>query len=252
MRIGYFSPSFKRSGIKSLAQKAYPFIKLVVAESEAQAYRDAGNDVITCPDEIQGNISRVRNWILDVYLGDEHEHQFDCVIMMDDDVEFIARWEAQQKKRFNPDELQEFCENHCIMATDAGVMMWGLNCSKDKGVYVEYNPYGFLQVILGPFSAHMAGSALRYDETMPLKEDYDIYLQHLYHNKRILRVNYVFYEKRQYGKPGGCSTYRNQDTERAQFLLLQKKWGEDVVAQDKKSKRAFDFNPIIKVPLRGV
>ena len=246
MKIGYFSPSYKRPS-KSLCQKAYPFVKLVVAKSEQKAYAANGNEIICCPDEVQGNVSRVRNWILNSFSS-----VYDCIVMMDDDLDFIGRWEAQQKVVLDPGDLQEFCEMHAGMAADAGLFLWGLNCSKDKAVYVEYNPYGFLQVILGPFTAHMAGSAIRYDEKMPLKEDYDIYLQHLHRYGGILRVNYAFYEKRQYGKPGGCSAYRNQDTERAQFALLEKKWGSQVVTLDKKSKRGFDFNPVIKVPLAGV
>ena len=33
---------------------------------------------------------------------------------------------------------------------------------------------------------------------------------------------------------------------------LQKKWGKDIIVRDKASKRSFDFNPIIKVPIKGI
>ena len=60
MRIKIFAPSYKRPE-KSITQITYPFVKLVVRESEAEEYLENGNDIIVCPDQAQGNISRVRN-----------------------------------------------------------------------------------------------------------------------------------------------------------------------------------------------
>ena len=59
---------------------------------------------------------------------------------------------------------------------------------------------------------------------------------------------------------GGCATYRNEDRERQQFEALQKKWGSDIVKRDSsdksnkatKAKRREDYNPIIKIPIKGV
>jgi hypothetical protein len=45
---------------------------------------------------------------------------------------------------------------------------------------------------------------------------------------------------------------RNLKEEERQFELLQKKWGTKIIRQDKKSKRSFDFNPILKSPIKGV
>ena len=46
------------------------------------------------------------------------------------------------------------------------------------------------------------------------------------------------------------------EVEREQFELLQRKWGPDIVRYDNqtrsKKERGFDFNPILKVPIRGV
>jgi len=40
--------------------------------------------------------------------------------------------------------------------------------------------------------------------------------------------------------------------EKQQFFALQKKWGKDIIVRDKGSKRTFDFNPILKVPIKGL
>jgi len=145
----------------------------------------------------------------------------------------------------------EFCENAAILCNDYNFKFWGLNCIPDKGAYREHTPFGTLQYIGGPFQAHLKNN-IRYDEDLPLKEDYDITLQHIKQNKGCLRINYAFYDVKQAEQAGGCATYRNNANEKKQFDLLQKKWGSNIIKFDNTSKRSFDFNPILKVPLKGV
>lgn len=230
-----------------MTQKTYPQVQLVVQESEAAEYRKNGNDVVTCPDEAQGNVARVRNWILDNLMTD-----CDCIVLIDDDCSGIKTWQKQKATMLDPDELTEACENWADVCKQWGFHYWGMNCVPDKGAYREYTPFGTLQFIGGPFCAHLASSPLRYDEELPLKEDYDITLQHIKAYGGCLRVNYAHYVVKQAEQVGGCATYRNLDRERQQFFALQKKWGKDIIARDKKSKRSFDFNPVMKVPIKGV
>lgn len=245
MKIIYLSPSYRRPE-KSITQEAYPFVKLVVAESERAEYESNGNEVVACPDEVQGNISRVRNWILEQYLP-----HYDCVILMDDDISYMGRWNKRDRLKFAPEELMEFCEMHSIICKDAGLKLWGVNlAATDKGWYSEHSPFGFNHVILGPFMAHMQGTEIRYDETIPLKEDYDMSLMHLWKYRGVLRVNYGFYHAKHGKQPGGCAGIRNIEAERKQFMLLQEKWGSDVVQRDTRSNKDFDYNPKIKLPYR--
>lgn len=57
---------------------------------------------------------------------------------------------------------------------------------------------------------------------------------------------------------GGCATIRNRKREKEQFELLQKKWGGGIVKIDRSNKgrtdkeKLFDYNPIIKVPIKGI
>lgn len=247
MRVAFFAPSYKRP-IRSSTQKLYPFVKLVVRESEADEYREAGNDIAVVPDSAQGNLCRVRNHILD----NLWPKAADCVVLLDDDNTGIYRWERQRRDMMDSDEFMQFAEGAAQLCRDSGLYLWGVNCVPDKGAYREHTPFGFLQYIGGPFQAHMKGSEIRYDEKLPLKEDYDITLQHIHRYGGCLRVNYVHYANKQSEQPGGCATYRNLEREKEQFALLQKKWGSDVVRQDKGSKRSFDYNPIIHVPIKGV
>lgn len=246
MIVKFFAPSYKRPE-KSITQIKYPFVKLVVKESEADEYIKNGNDIVICPNSAQGSISRIRNWILDNLFDDA-----DCLVLLDDDCKGIGRWQDQEKKVFNPFELQHFCENASQLCHDFGFKHWGLNCVTDKGAYREYSPFGTLQYIGGPFQAHLKDSEIRYDENLPLKEDYDMTLQHIHKYGGALRFNFAHYEVKQAEQEGGCASYRNLDYEKSQFFDLQKKWGKDIIKRDKSSKRGFDFNPIMKVPLKGM
>lgn len=65
-------------------------------------------------------------------------------------------------------------------------------------------------------------------------------------------------EVKQSEQPGGCATYRNREREEAQLLALQRKWGSGIVKVDQSNKgksskiHRFDYNPIIKAPIKGV
>lgn len=246
MKVKFFAPSYKRPQ-KSRTQILYPFVKLVVMESEEKAYRDQGNDVEVCPDPAQGNLCRVRNWILDNLFTD-----CDSLVLLDDDNYGIGRWEDQEFVTFGEDELMEFSEEMGILCKEWGFYFWGLNCAPNKQFYREHTPFGTIQYIGGPFQGWIKGNKLRYDERLSLKEDYDMTLQNVWNYGGCLRVNYASYRNKQSEQAGGCSMQRNLDEEKRQFNLLQRKWGSDVISRDYKSKRSFDYNPILRIPIRGV
>lgn len=246
MKIRIVAPSYKRPE-KSITQINYPSVKLVVRESEAEEYKKNGNDIIVCPDSAQGNISRVRNWILDNLLDD-----VDCLIILDDDCKEISRWQDQTNTKLEEEELIKFCQQTSLVCKELGFKLWGLNTVTDKGAYREYTPFSFIQFIGCPFHAHIKGTELRYDEDLPLKEDYDFTLQNIKKYKGCLRVNYANYNVKQSEQEGGCANIRSLKKEKQQFFALQKKWGKDIIKRDKQSKRSFDYNPIMKVPIKGV
>lgn len=246
MNIGYFAPSYKRPQ-KSSTQKIFPFVKIVVKESEAEDYIKNGNDLVICPDSAQGNLCRVRNWILDNYLD-----KFDAVILLDDDYKNVIRWNNAKQIKLNENEFQELCESIAILCKDFGFYYFGLNCVTDKGAYREHTPISTNKYIGGPFQGFLKGNTLRYDESLNLKEDYDMTLQNLHKYNGCLRANFASYDVKQAEQIGGCASQRNSKEEERQFNLLQKKWGSRIIQKDNTSKRNFDFNPVLKTPLKGV
>jgi hypothetical protein len=246
-KIGWFSPSYKRPQ-KSITQIQYPMVTLVVMESEVEAYEKNGNRVVSCPDEIQGNLCRVRNWILNKFKKD-----YDVIMLMDDDFIGLYRFNKQEIYKMSDDDVLEWAENAFIMCMDADIKLFGVNPANDKGGYREHTPFSFLGYIGGPISGHiMKDNPLRYDESLPLKEDYDMTLQHLLKYRKVLRFNMIHYQVKQAIQEGGCAVYRNTEEERRQFELLEKKWGNRIITKDNQSLRGFDFNPILKIPIKGV
>ena len=75
-------------------------------------------------------------------------------------------------------------------------------------------------------------------------------------DKENVKYHYVCKQSKQ---AGGCATYRNYEREMEQLQLLQKKWGKGIVKIDnvanpnmKKEKVSIDYNPIIRIPIKGV
>lgn len=130
------------------------------------------------------------------------------------------------------------------------------NVNSDAMAYRHYSPFSTTSYIGGPFQAFL-NNPIRYDERLPLKEDYDITLQHCNKYRGALRVNAWHYIVRQSEQQGGCANFRNYIREKEQFELLRRKWGAQIVREDKqnlsnKKKLQIDYNPIIKIPINGI
>lgn len=255
MRIEVCAPSYRRpSGVEVL--KYLPSCKIYVAESEARAYRagNPGANIVAVPDKHQGNVSRIRNKILD-----DHKGHAACIV--DDDLAKIAYWHDRERIVIKTEEdFKAFLFKYTVMALDLGVKLWGINVNSDKQVYREYTPFSLSSYIGSPFMVHLDAD-LRFDERLPLKEDYDFTLQNLNKYRKVLRVNRYYYIAKQMKQEGGCATYRNLETEREQFLLLQQKWGSNIIKSEAlhnsrshkiQKVRKFDVNPVMQVPIRGI
>jgi hypothetical protein len=255
-------PSYGRADGKVIATQAlFPWATLVVHAFEAEAYRAGGNAVIECPDAIRGNIAKVRNWILER----EFESGARVVVMMDDDYQGFLRWaHPDQTKRstsrmLTSVEVAEFILRASVTAEEAGARLFGVGLLADKMAYRECAPLSFNSPVLGPFHCHLRHD-LRYDERLPLKDDYDMFLQQMRVFRRVVRFNAYYYGCGHYHAQGGCSSYRNVERERSQFALFQRKWGGDIVRSDvsgdsrKYRVRAqkVDINPVIRVPIPGI
>lgn len=254
MKVSVNIPSYKRPVVETL--KYLSFATVWVAESEMDDYRkiNPNTDFQVVPDEVQGNIARVRNYILDHADGD-------IVVILDDDFKGMYYWEHNEKHLVQPEDFLDFVERYSILANEFGAKMWGVNVNQDKQVYREYSPFSLTNFVGAPFGVFLKGNELRYDERIPLKEDYDMTLQQLNKYRKVLRLNKFFYDVKQHKQTGGVANMRNLSMEIKQLELLQKKWGKKIVKWDnsdkshglkKQKNNAIDINPIIKAPIKGV
>ena len=253
MKISVNIPSHKRPKVETLDY--FPHCKVWVAEKEIPAYKEANPDahIESLGDSSGKNISVIRNHIL----KSEFENGADVVCMLDDDVKGIYRFNKAEHNNFGyvktiVNDFIPFIERYTLMAQEMGAYLWGVNLNPDSRSYIHFRPFSTNNIILGPFSCHIKGGGIFYDENIPLKEDYDLALQHLNKHRKILRLNMYHYVCKQSENKGGCAVYRNYHTEAKNFDLLRKKWGSKIVQQDKNSKKKFDYNPIIKVPIKGI
>jgi len=244
------APSYKRAdGL--LTHRILPSTIYCVHSFEAEAYRDKGVRVLELPDETRGNIARVRNWLVSWAIARGE----DQILLLDDDIAKLGCfYRTTGADSLVGDEAEEKVE-HCFrVAEDWGVALWGVNCVSDKGGFREYTPFSCKSYCTASFhglSLKRLGK-VRYDERLPLKEDYDICLQLLNRDRKILRFNFLHLAKDDHGNQGGCAMYRNIEKERQQMALLMGKWGSSIVREDKKSRELCDINPIMRVPIGGV
>ena len=242
------APSWKRAD--SCFTHKYLPVRYVVCDSQADDYLKNGLDVWRCPDSAQGNLCRVRNWIMD-------NCETEWLLLVDDDLSGMGRYDGNTRKKLSTDQAQDAIIAGFELAEDFDVRMWGINCLPDKGAYREYTPFSLNNYLGGPFQAFI-NMDLRYDENLPLKEDYDLTLQVMNKYRKALRINFLHYVVKQHSNPGGCASYRTVGREQEQFRMLQAKWGTKIVRRDNgevknsRKKKTYDINPIIKVPIAGV
>ena len=164
MKIVIAIPSYKRPKVETL--KYIPSAKVYVAQSEFEEYKKKNPeaDIVAVDDKIQGNVCRIRNFILD-------ENKDDIVCIVDDDLQYLGYWEGKELHKLEiEEEIYGFIEKFTIMAMDLGVKLWGVNVNKDKQVYQEQRPFSTVAYIGSPFMVHIQPE-LRFDERFSLKED---------------------------------------------------------------------------------
>ena len=240
--ISIITPSYKRAN--NVKARCVFGDRLIIAchEFEVEEYEkfNPDNKLLVIPDDLRGNMAKVRNFMLE-------NSPTKYLVMIDDDVIEVGYHESMKTIPFEFDKLMSFIVNGFVMAEELGTVLWGLNLQSDPKFYREYSPISFLSPVLGPFSCHIVND-LRYDERLGLNEDYDYALQVLQRYHKILRFNKYYYLAGHLTEKGGCGAYRTMDKEVAQSKIMIKKWGNKVV------KYNFDksTNPRISVPYKGI
>ena len=140
MRISINCPSYKRPKVETLDYLST--CKVWVAQREYQDYLDANpeftDNIIPVPDNVQGNVCRIRNYILNNELMTN-----DVVLLIDDDLHKIERFEPNgmfgyEKFILSEEELYDMLERYSTLCDEFGFKHWGIMCNQDALSYRQY------------------------------------------------------------------------------------------------------------------
>lgn len=248
--IKYCIPTYRRKQIKTL--DVYSDCVLFADREDASFLAGKYDQpVVVLPDGVQGNIARVRNWIL--YWAKTNA---EAVVLLDDDLAGIYWFEPQEEAgrtkavKLNTEQIRTVMLDAANMCNDMGYKQFGFQPTYNPLLYKVGTPLKIRQYCPSPVSGFISDCCCRYDERLFLKEDYDITLQNIALYGGNLRLEYIAFSCDQDCKGdhtgGGCSSVRTSKTEQEQLTLLQKKWGSDLV----KIKDG-DINPVLRIGKRG-
>ena len=224
-------PSYKRAGDVSTLDLIPDQANVWVPASQVEEYElHYPGRVVGIEDDLDGNIARKRNAILDLSPAD-------FVLMLDDDIRFVGRFEDGEHDKLDPQEFEWLILEGFRMAKEAGVRLWGINQNSDPMTYRTMTPFSFLATILGPFCGHL-NPELRYDEKMSPKEDYDFWLWNIYHYRKTFRMNKYHYLAGHGAQSGGLAALRSMDREWSKARLMRKRWGKHFRAQGSKGGKS--------------
>ena len=239
--------SYKRAGaVKTL--EVVPFAAVWVPESQEEEYRaHYGDQVITIPDDEDGNLGRKNNSILD-------RSPSPWTLILDDDISHIGYWEEGGHVWMDPDQITGLIIQGFTLASDLGVELWGINQRRDEMCYWMYQPFSLLAPVLGPLHGHLSPT-LRYDERMLGKDDYDFWLQNIRRHRKTLRLNKFHYIHDHGTGPGGFVSMRTLDRERRAVDRMRAKWGRVFrpggSAGGKSATGKNILNSYLKMPIPG-
>lgn len=269
LKIAVACPSFRRPKCKTAEYVNETRIYIDASDEQAYSNTNRYGEIVVCEDGIQGNLPRVRNYILDTEFG----NGADVVVIMDDDVDNLAWFKPDNNgfgykiNKIEGEEFYNFIDYGTRICREWGLGMWGVNYCQDKMIYQHYLPFSTLKSAMGQFMVFVKND-LRFDEELPLKEDYDMNIQQQNKYRGVLTINFAHVNGDMGKLNGGTTVRRNHKAEFEQFKKFKQKWGSDIVRgtstksgivkRNGKGKRKefqskYDFShPIVRVPIKGV
>jgi len=240
----------RAQAVKTL--EVVPWATVWVPGSQEAEYKDAcgAERVWTIPDDEDGNPGRKSNAIL-------NRSPSRWTLILDDDITGIGAFDGGAHRWMRPGEIEEWIPYCFDIAHQFGVRLWGINQRQDPLLYDTFEPWNFLVPVLGPFTGHL-DPVLRYDETVLSKDDYDFFLQNIFHHRMALRFNkYHYAHGHGVGQEGGLAGMRSMAYEQRGITRMQQKWGDKVFRvggpSGANSSSSEDIlNSAVRVPLAGI
>lgn len=191
----------------------------VVPADQARTYTEAGaRSVIGVDDPPPGAspLSRARNTALDHAEAAGH-----LCCQVDDDLRALYRLTADRTRA--PAQWPTVRQALAAALTgDQAPYLAGIApTSNPLSARHTQTDWGF---VIGSLCLTRPGSGVRFDETLPLKEDYDYTCRHLEAHGRIARLNWLFADMAHYTNRGGAVAYRTAALEARTAARLLERW----------------------------
>lgn len=201
-------PSKGRAG-KVKSQWYITSASVFVPGLEVEAYEKTGAvNVVGVPMSVRG-ITATRNWILD-NTGDER------VVFIDDDLK-TAGWNEllshyAKKRSLTEQEMVGEWVKLFEVAEGLDYRIWGLSTvSATRSIY-PYRPFIFHTYVTASCMG-IINRGLRFDESFPVKEDYELCLRCIKEDGGVVGARYLYWENEHWAGEGGCRDYRTQEME---------------------------------------
>lgn len=196
---------------KCKTAKFLPSATVFVPEAEVEDYVSLGvARVKAVPDSVKG-ITRTRNWILD-HTNDRR------VVFVDDDVRSTGWLEIEDEWM----ERREFTEADWLrewpilfdLTESLRFRIWGVATMSAPRACYPWKPFLFRSYVTASCMGILNDGRTRFDETFPVKEDYEICLRCIQEDGGVLAARFLFWENSHWTDEGGCRAYRTQEIER--------------------------------------
>jgi hypothetical protein len=202
-------PSKGRAG-QTKSDKVLPSGVLYVPKSEAHQYEQFNKSVIAVPSSVRG-ITATRNWILKN--TDER-----WVVFVDDDVKnygWTKLLENNGKQiKIESEDVWKTIFSRLFETTESLTWkIWGVKTEAALRSVYPYRPMLFRSYVTASCMGIINDGSMYFDESFPVKEDYEICLRHIKEYGGVLAARHVYWENSHWGDSGGCKDYRTQKME---------------------------------------
>ena len=197
----------RAADVKSLS--LVPDAVLFVPAGEAAVYRKKYPNVVPVPDSVRG-ITNTRNWIL-------KNTDDRWVVFVDDDLKkagWIKLYEHNARHRpLTPEQwMMEFVRLFEV-TEQLKYRLWGVDTAGAPRAVYPYKPFIFQTYVTASCCGIVNDGKTFYDETFPVKEDYELCLRMIKEDGGIVGARYLYWTNSHWADDGGCKDYRTMAME---------------------------------------
>lgn len=124
MNVKVCIPSYKRPKVETFKYLSCPYVYVDGKEYDDYVRANKGHEdhIIAVPDGIQGNLCRIRNYIM----TSEFQNGYDAVCIIDDDMSGFYVWQidtlsgVRNRKKLSEDEFIVFVEKYSDICKELG------------------------------------------------------------------------------------------------------------------------------------